>query len=312
VTLALPDLVDPPASSARRELPHDRRAPERVLRELERFIARGQFASAEDANRAAASEFAGRSLDDIPSTSTTPLDRAQDLCYRAFDARGRLRVKLARQALATSADCADAYVILAERSHSPDETARLYEQGVAAGERALGTARFETKDMPFWGDVSTRGYMRALLGLAQCRRAEARLAEATAMYRRMLELNPLDNQAVRWLLVGLLLEAGDDAGAGEILERFAEDDMATMAYARALLTFRAEGDCTASRRLLREAIRANPHVPSLVIKTLPRASNLPSSFSLGSEDEAAICAHEIAIAWEKTDGALTWLREQLR
>jgi tetratricopeptide (TPR) repeat protein len=309
VTLALPNLVDPPMKGAPREPLDDGRAAERILRELERFLARGQFASEEDASRAVAAEFTGRPIDEIATTATTPLDRAQDLCYRAFDAHGRLQLKLARQALALSPDCADAYVILAERSQSPDDEISLYEQGITAGERALGAERFETKDAPFWSDVSTRGYMRALMGLAQCRHCQDRLTEAVALYRRMLALNPGDNQGARWPLVGLLLETGDDAGAGELLERFAQDDMATMAYARALLAFRTGGDSPASGKALRAALQANSHVPALLIDALSAPLDLPASFSFGDEDEAAICADEIGVAWTTTEGALAWLRK---
>jgi hypothetical protein len=50
---------------------------------------------------------------DTPSGRTTPLQQAQQLADRAMDAPGRLRLKLARQALAISDQCADAWVILA-------------------------------------------------------------------------------------------------------------------------------------------------------------------------------------------------------
>jgi hypothetical protein len=46
-------------------------------------------------------------------TADTPLDRAQSLAWDAMDAHGRRRLQLARKALEISADCADAYVILA-------------------------------------------------------------------------------------------------------------------------------------------------------------------------------------------------------
>ena len=71
---------------------------------------------------------------DVPSTATTPLEKAQELMYRAFDARGRRRIQLARQALELSADCADAYVVLAEESFAPEIARNLYEQGVQAGD----------------------------------------------------------------------------------------------------------------------------------------------------------------------------------
>jgi hypothetical protein len=38
----------------------------------------------------------------------TPLDRAQEMMYRAFEASGGEQVRLARKALEISSDCADA------------------------------------------------------------------------------------------------------------------------------------------------------------------------------------------------------------
>ena len=77
-------------------------------------------------------------------TSDEALFEAQDLMYEAFDARGTRRAALAREALAISSDCADAYLLLAEETATSLEEAReLLEQGVAAGERALGPEPFE-------------------------------------------------------------------------------------------------------------------------------------------------------------------------
>jgi hypothetical protein len=73
----------------------------------------------------------------------TPLGKAQALMYRAFEEPDeQRRVRLAREALAICPDCADAYVLLAEHTTSRKEALRLYEQGVAAGERALGPEGF--------------------------------------------------------------------------------------------------------------------------------------------------------------------------
>jgi hypothetical protein len=74
----------------------------------------------------------------------TPLGQAQALMYRAFEEPDeQKRIELARHALTISPDCADAYGLLAEHARSRKEAQRLYEQGVAAGERALGAEAFE-------------------------------------------------------------------------------------------------------------------------------------------------------------------------
>jgi hypothetical protein len=95
----------------------------------------------------------------------TPLGQAQALMYRAFEEPDEQRqVQLAHDALAISPDCADAYVLLAEHATSRKEALRLYEQGVAAGERALGPEAFQRDVGHFWGILETRPYMRARLG----------------------------------------------------------------------------------------------------------------------------------------------------
>lgn len=59
--------------------------------------------------------------------------------YDAWEATSHKRaVELAKKALMVSADCADAYVFLAEvTAKTPQEALGLYRQGVEAGERAL-------------------------------------------------------------------------------------------------------------------------------------------------------------------------------
>ncbi|HEU4370794.1 MAG TPA: hypothetical protein VFV05_21440, partial [Methylomirabilota bacterium] len=194
VTLAIPELLAPiDAPPPRRAGPPDRRAMERVTAEAQRFVQDTLFESLEEANAALRERFSGP-LDELPSTATTPLEQAQDVMYQAFDARGRRRVLLARKALELSADCADAYVLLAEESRGPEGSLTLYEQGVAAGERALGAEVFAQEAGRFWGIVSTRPYMRARLGLARTLEDLDRRDEAIPHYRELLRLNPGDNQ----------------------------------------------------------------------------------------------------------------------
>ena len=83
------------------------------------------------------------------------LEAAQQIMHDAFgaDSPGR-QVQLAKQALERSPDCADAYVLLAEHARSLDEALHFYEQGVAAGVRALGDDGF--RQMRDFGDSSRR------------------------------------------------------------------------------------------------------------------------------------------------------------
>jgi tetratricopeptide (TPR) repeat protein len=307
VTLAIPELLLPLDAPLPRRGPVDRRLAERVLLESERFLARHPFADPEAASRALRERFAGP-IDDIPSTATTPLEKAQDVVFRAFEARGRRRLLLARQALELSADCADAYGILAEEAPDPAEALRLYAEGVAAGERALGPETFRAHSGEFWRMVRTRPYMRVRFALAQALDVAGRRAEAIEHYAALLGLDPGDHQGTRHVLLVALLLADRDEEAGRLLQQYGEDPTALWGYGRALWTFRREGDSAAARRCLDQALRLNRHVPAYLAGDAQWDGPDPVAGSPASREEAVIVADEQGDAWTRTPGAEDWLR----
>ncbi|MBV8076943.1 MAG: tetratricopeptide repeat protein [Planctomycetaceae bacterium] len=239
----------------------------------------------------------------------TPLSRAQDLIYKAFEARdGRERAELARRALAISPDCADAYVLLAEEAPSRKEALELYHKGVAAGERALGPEAFAQDVGDFWAILETRPYMRAKLGLAEALWATGHRDEAVAQLQDMLRLNPNDNQGARYTLASWLLLADRDDDLERLLARYPDEGSATWAYTRALLAFRRGGDSPEARALLQKARTANAHVPDyLTGKKLPPREQ-PPFYSPGDESEAIMYAGGSLGTWRSTPGAVAWLK----
>ncbi|MGB9594332.1 MAG: tetratricopeptide repeat protein [Anaerolineae bacterium] len=238
----------------------------------------------------------------------TPLEQAQDIMYDAWGAKGSRRAKLAREALRISPDCADAYVLLAEETaRTVQEAHDLFEQGVRAGERALGDSMFREKAGNFWAILETRPYMRARAGLAETSWVMGKRQEAIDHLRDLLRLNPGDNQGLRYNLIAWLLATGDDAAAEKLLNEYSEDKSAYWAYSRALLLFRKSGATSKAYRALDKALDANPYVPSYLfgLKRLPK--RMPEFIEPGGESEAI---EYLAMAWEawgKTPGALEWL-----
>ncbi|HLC40728.1 MAG TPA: hypothetical protein VJO34_03765 [Methylomirabilota bacterium] len=307
--LSIPLLLEPldaPSTARRAGLP-DRRVMERAMAEFERFMQRSEFKGVKQANKALKRLFSGP-LEAIPSSATTPIEKAQELIYQALEARGRRRIQLARKALEVSPDCADAYVVLAEQAGDLERARDLYAQGVAAGERALGTQPFEEEAGHFWGLISTRPYMRARLGLAQCLELLGQVSDAIDHYQELLRLNPNDNQGVRDALLPALLAAGRDSEAGELLRRYEDDASAVWQYGWALCSFRQEGDSRAARERLREAVKANRRVPKYLTGAAELPEYDPPAFALGSEEEAVLCARELADLWQATPDAERWLR----
>ncbi len=290
----------------------DPRAMEKVSQHLGRLLAEREFESIEEANAFLENMLreGGGKLPSAPAP-TTPLERAQDLVYEAFETESsRKRVQLAKKALKVSPDCADAYVLLAEEDAGSLEEAReLYQKGVEAGERALGREMFEEEAGHFWGILETRPYMRARQGLAVCLWELGQREEAIEHYREMLDLNPGDNQGIRYELAGWLLDEEMDEELGELLERYEEDASAFWVYTRALWRFRKEGDTEEATAALKEAIETNPYVPLYLLghKSLPGA--LPELIGFGDESEAVGYFARALTGWLRTPQALEWLRQ---
>jgi len=246
------------------------------------------------------------------SGGDTPLARAQEVMYQAFDAEENQQVPLARKALDICPDCADAYVLLAENAATLDEAVKLYEEGVAAGERAIGKGGFQQYEGHFWDFLETRPYMRAREGLAQCLWEAGRCEEAVGHYQEMLRLNPNDNQGIRYALAACLLDLDRDDDLARLLTDYEKDATADWTYSMALLAFRQEGDSPRARQMLSKARKSNKHVVAYLLghKNVPRY--LPEYITFGGEEEAMSYAYGFRKAWMNTPGAITWLRKTLK
>jgi len=246
--------------------------------------------------------------------SLTPLDRAQDLTYKAWETNdSKKRISLANQALKICPDCAEAYNLLAEEaSKTIQECSALYLKGAMAGERALGKMFLEENTGHFWGLFETRPYMRAKAGLAQGQWALGAYSEAVGHYKDILRLNPNDNQGIRYLLMPCLIELGNDDEAERLWKKYGPESCAFWVYSRALLDYRKSGDTAVANKALNTAVQRNPHVPGylLGLKKLPKL--IPDMYSLHSEEEAIIYTDNNLTAWKSSPGALKWLAKPTR
>jgi tetratricopeptide (TPR) repeat protein len=295
-------------------LPYDMRAMERSIAQMERYIAeQGVDLFDDQAMAEMQGVIASGSFDPkMAPKPSTPLERAQDLVYEAFGSSDHAeRVRLAKKARGISRDCADAWVLLAEETATTaEEATRLYEEGVHAGERAIGEEAFAELTGEFWLALDTRPYMRARLGLATALWGMERHDEAIGHYQGLLELNPNDNQGIRYTLALALLQEGRDDDLAALLAAYPDEWTANWAYIRALLAYRREGPSAGATKLLREAIKTNPHVPPYLIgREWLGNQALPEFVGVGDESEAYNFVMESISDWLATPGAIDWVRE---
>jgi hypothetical protein len=136
--------------------------------------------------------------------------------------------------------------------------------------------------------------------------------EAVAHYRALLELNPGDNQGVRYLLLAMLLERGMNDEAGALLSEHEDDMQALWPYGRLLWLFRVDGATPRTRDAFDAAMRANPFVVPYLLDPDSIPFDRPPHFALRSREEAAYVAEALGDAFAATDGALEWLARQPR
>ena len=288
---------------------------ERTMADIGKILREQEFESAEEANAYIQELLTSGAFDPgrprRPPEEMTPLEQAQELMYEAWEAPDRRAVQLARRALEISPDCADAYVLLAERAATVQEARGLYEQGVQAGERALGAEAFAEDAGDFWGILETRPYMRAREGLIETLWLTGDRPQAIEHCRELLRLNPNDNQGIRYILMNFLLMAGSNADVEQLLAAYEDDASATWLYSRALHTFRTEGRSRTANRLLREATKYNPHVLDYLLGLKQPPDAEPAFIGFGDENEAADYVSGSLATWLSHPDALAWMAEQV-
>ncbi len=237
-----------------------------------------------------------------------PVDHAQDVmddAWRCVDPKQR--VYLAREALRISPLCADAYNLLAEEYAKTQEEALAYfQRAVKAGEEALGSEGFKEYTGHFWGFHETRPYMRARLGLGEALWVTGDKDTAIQNFKEMLELNPGDNQGIRYILAAKLLEIGKMDDLKSLLEKCEDEYSADIQYTRALLAYFE--DAENAEEIVELAWETNQHIPGMLSGRTPTVK-LHDYITMGGQDEASSYVGAFGSAWKRTPGAIDWLEE---
>lgn len=253
-------------------------------------------------------DFLGRATGTHANALDTPQGQAEELVLQALDITDkRKRAELARKALEISPDCTDAYILLAELARTRKDALEFYRQGVAAGERSLGPDSFKAYAGQFWGLLETRPYMRARFGLADVLWTLGHRDEAITHLQAMLQLNPGDNQGLRYVLSGWLLNMDRFDELARLLDAYNEATAAWV-YTKALLAFRRDGDAPSAQKELEVAQRINKHVPDFLLGKKPMPREQPAFYGLGDVNEAILYAGSAMGGWKSTPGALAWLK----
>ena len=249
----------------------------------------------------------------LAAKSNEPPDRAQELFYEAMEAPSEAEeLKLLEKALKLDAGNVDVLLaLLRYETFSPAEEIQFLQNLVQLAEMRLGPKAFKEFAGAFWGFHETRPYMRARERLAEALRHAGRHDEAIAEWNAMLELNPGDNQGVRYLLLPALLTLNRLEAARKLFEQYPGDleFNAVFAWGRVLERFLAE-DLPGAVAALAAARKQNPHLQVYVKGHRQIPKTMPEAYAPGSKEEAVCYAEVVRAAWEKHPAALKWLEAQ--
>lgn len=281
--------------------------PEKMMADLQRLLQTQNFKSKEELEQFMNS-LMGSPIPSFPQEALNAQEQAQDLVFEARELPPAQARKKAKEALQLDPDCIAAYELLGHLSTTAEAARRQYAKGEAIGRRLFGGEYLQQNKGHFWGLHETRPFMRILYELAELHYLSGQKQACVQQLEELLELNPMDNQGVRYQLLLYLLELDELEKFRQYEAMFAEEAGAMMAFTRALYRFKAEGESGAADQALQEAMQANPYVLPKLTAARPTLQ-MPAFYGFGDKNEAqyyAGLAHQI---WKETPGAVAWLKK---
>ncbi len=127
----------------------------------------------------------------------------------------------------------------------------------------------------------------------------------------MLEVNPGDNQGMRFWLVSRLFSLNDLSGVEKVLDAYEDQHLGDWCWNKDLLLFRKDGDSARDVEALDRATKANSFVPEFLTGAIPIPNDL-GYYTPGSAEEAGIYASANLVNWSSTKGALFWIRNKTK
>jgi hypothetical protein len=238
-------------------------------------------------------------------------DEAQDIVWDAWNApNSKSRMALVRKALTVDPECTDAWVILGQEEEEPQKKQEYYQKAVESFKKQHTDRYFKENKGMFWGLLETRPFMCALQGLSVCQWDDHDEDNAIMTLFYMLELNPDDNQGMRFILVPWLVIKGRYAEARSLIEKY-DGFPAGLSYTKLLLDIIEGKDKETIQKNYSAALGYNRHIAKYILGKKKLRPLNTDRISFGGDDEALSCMLDEygKEAWSKFPDAAEVLRE---
>ncbi|MFZ4682368.1 MAG: tetratricopeptide repeat protein, partial [Terrimicrobiaceae bacterium] len=239
-------------------------------------------------------------------------DVARGLVNTALRVRSsRKKLALLRSALDRDADCSTARVELADvefQNGNWKSCLAAYDEVIA---REL--PHWQSRHPAWWTERETRPLLRSLYGRAMTLWHQGRHADAAGQFEHLLDVNPRDNQGVRFFIPLLHLLADNQEEAVEFFERYGAEFPGDYAEPSLLfgwgLSLALEGNEAEARDKYRQGILKNIFIAPMLLEEPEPTRGLWHPNDRAEPNYASEFIDSYAVLWDREPGALRLLRE---
>jgi len=210
----------------------------------------------------------------------------------------------------------DAYhhlALLLSEKGKQEKAFQMWQEVVSMGLSCLPPGFEMGRDRLPWGILDNRPFLRAYHGLGLEYLARGHTEKALEIFNNILAVNPNDNQGARALLIDCYFRLNHPQEVLAVCNRYPHDAMEQLLYGRVLALYQL-GRKVEAERALKEAIEYLPRVGKELIKERHRkpSSLRPGRITHGGQDQAYYYWVEQGKHWQKTPGALEFVRQHLK
>lgn len=191
---------------------------------------------------------------------------------------------------------------LGHESDNYKEKANYFEEAIKVAVEMIG----DNSEVSYWEDEITRPYMIALQDLGDACLENNDYASAKKVYELLLNLNPLDNQGIRYKLVNIFIKKNDRKEINDLFLRYKEDKSATWLYSKVLYYYKNNNQFMA-KDALKEAVNTNKYIALKLIKWTAFMQMSGVYINPVLFEEANYYCEETIDLWKGTKGSIDWL-----
>lgn len=290
---------------------NSKKSAENDLRKLHDHIEEQKFDNIEDL-QTFLNQMSGKKIEDIAPRKRKKLSKkeeSRELVYEAYETTIKKGKALVEKAIRLDPGNVEAYNYLGNIEEDLNKAIEFYKKGMIAGRKEIGEEDFKELKGHFWGFHQTRPFMTAKAGYAECLYLTGRTEESIQQYSEMLELNPNDNQGVRYQYAVMLVNKDKFSEYEKLRKLYPGEVSALWLFTYAIYLFKKEGNSAKSQKALLKAHESNNNVIPFLVGEKEIPERMPEYYGWGDENEAIIYLRDGVKLWIETKNALKWVNE---